>query len=325
MICVDNSEVMSQSNLNLNALQLQKEAIEMIAKALVSNHSEVAILTLAPEPRIKQNLTNNWNNVSQNLKNIEIKGKINFISGIRTAFSALKNKAKDNMKLRIILFVGSNVESDIQEFIDLAKHLREEKLKPVIQIVGFGINNEANNSQLSTFILLLRNKDSCLWTIAETQFLKILLIGSPILERLSVYQFKDYRTTGVFEEESDLEKAINLSIEQQKQDEEMGFGLQFKALELNYSKTNNNKFSEDMLLQKAIAESLKDIESNNQIEEIGFPSDPQNIIISDMTEEEQIAYALKISLSQMNNELEQKEKSSDNSRVNKTIEKTNEE
>jgi hypothetical protein len=316
---------MSQSNLNLNALQLQKEAIEMIAKALVSNHSEVAILTLAPEPRIKQNLTNNWNNVSQNLKNIEIKGKINFISGIRTAFSALKNKAKDNMKLRIILFVGSNVESDIQEFIDLAKHLREEKLKPVIQIVGFGINNEANNSQLSTFILLLRNKDSCLWTIAETQFLKILLIGSPILERLSVYQFKDYRTTGVFEEESDLEKAINLSIEQQKQDEEMGFGLQFKALELNYSKTNNNKFSEDMLLQKAIAESLKDIESNNQIEEIGFPSDPQNIIISDMTEEEQIAYALKISLSQMNNELEQKEKSSDNSRVNKTIEKTNEE
>jgi hypothetical protein len=44
-----------------------------------------------------------------------------------------------------------------------------------------------------------------------------------------------------------------------------------------------------------------------------------------MTEEEQIAYALKISLSQMNNELEQKEKSSDNKRANKTNEKTNEE
>jgi hypothetical protein len=105
----------------------------------------------------------------------------------------------------------------------------------------------------------------------------------------------------------------------------MRFALKFEALGLDYAKTNNNRVSEDMLLQKAIAESLKDIESNNQIEEIGFPSDPQNIIISDMTEEEQIAYALKISLSQMNNELEQKEKSSDNSRVNKTIEKTNEE
>ncbi len=139
MICVDNSEVMSESHLNLNALHLQKEAIEMIAKALVSNHSEVAILTLAPEPRIKQNLTTNWDNISQNLNTVEIKGKISFISGIRTAFSALKNKAKDNMKLRIILFVGSGVESNIQEFIYLAKHLREEKLKLVIQIVSFGI------------------------------------------------------------------------------------------------------------------------------------------------------------------------------------------
>jgi hypothetical protein len=127
------------------------------------------------------------------------------------------------MELRIILFVSSGVESDIQEFIDLAKHLREEKLKPVIQIVSFGINNYYH-FQLSTFILLLQNKDSCLLTIAETQFLKTLLIGSPILD-LSVGQFKDYRKTRVFGEESDLEKAINLSIEQQKQDEEIGFAL----------------------------------------------------------------------------------------------------
>jgi hypothetical protein len=169
----------------------------------------------------------------------------------------------------------------------------------LIQHNHYDINNQANHYQLSTFILLPQNKDSCLWTIAETQFLKTQLTGSPILD-LSVGQSKDYRTTAIFGEESDLEKAINLSIEQQKQEEEMRFALQFKALGLDYSKTNNNKVSEDMLSQKAITESLKDIESNNQTEEIDFPSDPQNIIISDMTEEEQIAYALKTSLYQMN-------------------------
>ncbi len=234
----------------------------MIAKALVSNRSEVAILTLATEPRIKKNLTTNWDNISQNLNAIEIKGKINFISGIRTAFSALKNKAKDNMELRIILFVSSGVESDVQEFIDLAKNLREEKLKPVIQIISFGINNEANHYQLSTFILLLQNKDSCLLTIAETQFLKTLLIGSPILD-LSVGQFKQEDRSfwrGIRFRKG--YKFINRTTKTRRRNricakKRMRFALKFEALGLDYAKTNNNRVSEDMLLQKAMRNHLK--------------------------------------------------------------------
>jgi hypothetical protein len=79
--------------LNLNALRLQKEATEMIAKALVSNRSEVAILTLAPEPRIKKNLTTNLV-ISQNLNAIEIKGKINLFLALELLFQRLKIKPK---------------------------------------------------------------------------------------------------------------------------------------------------------------------------------------------------------------------------------------
>jgi hypothetical protein len=305
VICVDNSEGMSQSNLDS-----QIKAVLMIVPTLLEPNlgNKVGIVTLSNEPKTIQTLTNDLDIIIKKLIGIstEIGGKIDFISGIRTAISELKIKVENKVKKRIIAFVGSYFKPDTIKLKELAKELNEENL--VIDIVNFGIGVETNNYALNTFKKELSNSGSHLFNVNKPELLSLRLIGSPILES-NADRNKDIPLNSYSKYDPDFRKM------DEKQNIEMKRDLLLSTLE-----DENNEDFEQKVLEMVIKESLKDIKSGKETEEIGFPSNPQNIIISDMTEEEQIAYALKISLYQMNNELEQKEKSSDNSRANKANE-----
>jgi hypothetical protein len=302
VICVDNSGGMSQSNLDS-----QIKAILMIVPTLLEPNlgNKVGIMTLSNEPKTIQTLTNDLDIIIEKLIGIstEIGGKINFIFGIRTAISELKIKAENKVKKRIIAFVGSYFKPDTIKLKELAKELNEENL--VIDIVNFGLGVETNNYALNTFKKELSNSCSHLFNVNRPELLSLRLIGSPILES-NADQNEDIPLNSYPKFDPDFGKM------NQKQNIEMKRDLLLSTLE-----NENNQDFEQKVLEMVIKESLKDIKSDKETEEIGFPSDPQNIIISDMTEEEQIAYALKISLYQINNELQQKEKSSDNNRANK--------
>jgi hypothetical protein len=305
MICVDNSGGMSQSDLDS-----QIKAVLMIVPILLEPNlgNKVGIVTLSNEPKTIQTLTNNLDIIIKKFIAIstEIGGKIDFISGIRTAISELKIKAESKVKKRIIAFVGSYFKPDTIKLKELAKELNEEDL--VIDIVNFGIGVETNNYALNTFKNELSNSGSHLFNVYRPELLSLRLIGSPILES-NADQNKDIPLNSYSKFDPDFGKM------DEKQNIEMKRDLLLSTLE-----NENNEDSEQKVLEIVIKESLKNIKSDKETEEIGFPSDPQNIVKSNMTEEEQIAYALKISLSQMNNQLEPKEKSSENSRANKTNE-----
>jgi len=304
MICFDNSEEMKKIDLSFDASQTQKEAVLMISKTILSQNmlNNVGIVALSNETQLIQTLTSSSDIICRKLDTIETNGQIDLISGIRTAFSELINRAPKRLRMRIIAFVGSFVNSNLKELKDLAKGLREAKVLLIVDIISFG-EIEANFDKLSAFINELQNESSNLFTVKNTKLLSQALIGSPILDvnNMSAAQVREWALNYKWNE-SDLDKALRLSLEQ-KQDEELRQVLQISALEMYGSKNNNSKDSNGLITEKVILESLKDI--NKETKGKDFQSLQKSFSPINMSEEEQIAYALKTSLSQINDEAKQ--------------------
>jgi hypothetical protein len=308
MICFDNSEEMKKIDLSFDASQEQKEAVLIISKVILSQNmlNNAGIVTLSNETQLIQTLTSSSDIICKKLDSIETIGKIDLISGIRTAFSELINRAPKRQRMRIIAFVGSFVNSNLKELEDLAKELREEKVLLIVDIISFG-EIEANFDKLNAFINELQNESSNLFTVKNPKLLSQALIGSPILDvnNMSATQVREWALNYKWNE-SDLDKALRLSLEQ-KQDEELRQVLQISALEMYGSKNNNSKDSNDLITEKVILESLKDI--NKETKGKDFQPLRQSFSPINMSEEEQITYALKISLPQTNVESKQQQKS----------------
>jgi hypothetical protein len=304
MICFDNSEEMKKIDLSFDASQTQKEAVLMISKTILSQNmlNNVGIVALSNETQLIQTLTSSSDIICRKLDTIETNGQIDLISGIRTAFSEIINRAPKRLRMRIIAFVGSFVNSNLKELKDLAKELREAKVLLIVDIISFG-KIEANFDKLNAFINELQNESSNLFTVKNTKLLSQALIGSPILDvnNMSAAQVREWALNYKWNE-SDLDKALRLSLEQ-KQDEELRQVLQISALEMYGSKNNNSKDSNDLITEKVILESLKDI--NKETKGKDFQSLQKSFSPINMSEEEQIAYALKTSLSQINDESKQ--------------------
>jgi hypothetical protein len=320
MICFDNSEEMKKIDLSFDASLKQKEAVLMISKTILSQNmlNNVGVVTLSNETQLIQTLTSSSDIICRKLDSIETIGQIDLISGIRTAFSELINRAPKRLRMRIIAFVGSFVNSSLKELKDLAKELREAKVLLIVDIISF-CEIEANFDKLNAFINELQNESSNLFTVKNPKLLSQTLIGSPILDvnNMSVAQVREWALNYKWNE-SDLDKALRLSLEQ-KQDEELRQVLQISALEMYGSNNNNSKDSNHFITEKVILESLKDI--NKETKGKDFQSLQQSFSPMNMSEEEQIAYALKISLSQINDESKQQQKSPEVfSQTNKTNE-----
>jgi 26S proteasome regulatory subunit N10 len=91
-----------------------------------------------------------------NLHQVQPQGMINFETGIRVAHLALKHRQGRNHKMRIVAFVGSPVSEDEKELVRLAKRLKKEKVN--VDLVSFGQEGE-NTEKLVQFINTLNGKD----------------------------------------------------------------------------------------------------------------------------------------------------------------------
>ncbi|KFU84469.1 26S proteasome non-ATPase regulatory subunit 4, partial [Chaetura pelagica] len=126
-------------------------------------------------------LTPDTGRILSKLHTVQPKGKITFCTGIRVAHLALKHRQGKNHKMRIIAFVGSPVEDNEKDLVKLAKRLKKEKVN--VDIINFG-EEEANTDKLTAFINTLNGKDgsgSHLVTVPPGPSLADALISSPIL------------------------------------------------------------------------------------------------------------------------------------------------
>ncbi|XP_028391060.1 26S proteasome non-ATPase regulatory subunit 4-like [Dendronephthya gigantea] len=288
VICVDNSEYMRNGDFLPTRIQAQQDAVNLVcrSKARQNPENNVGLMTLA-SLEVLVTLTTDVGKVLSTLHSVKPKGAINIVTGIRVAHLALKHRQSKNHRMRIIAFVGSPLANDEKELVRLAKKLKKEKVN--VDIVNFG-EEETNTASLTTFINTVNGKDgtsSHLVTVPPGPILADALISSAIIvgeEGAPPSSGGD----GLFDPSNDpeLALAIRVSLEEQRQRQEE----ENKNTDAEGTAPSEEiPDSEEALLQQALR--MSGAVSDTSVGSTPFPDD-----VSMMSEADQIAYAIKMSL-----------------------------
>ncbi|KAL3187604.1 hypothetical protein MRX96_025094 [Rhipicephalus microplus] len=305
VVCVDNSEYMRNGDFIPTRLQAQQEAVSLVCHSKTRSNPEnnVGLLTLASS-EVLATLTTDVGRLLSKLHQVQPKGDINFLTAIRIAHLVLKHRQGKNHKMRIVVFV--------------------EKVN--VDIVNFGEDN-INTEKLATFINTLNGKDGsgpfshCTQVLRDAQEESNLTISSHLVTvppghqtHLSdalisspVIQGED-GTGGIglgvggFEfgvdpnEDPELALALRVSMEEQRQRQEddarrAAANSAKEATQAPSTAEAESGSSEVRLLERALAMSMET-----------DPAPPTTTAslpdFSAMTEDEQIAYAMQMSLQQ---------------------------
>ncbi|KAK2543480.1 Psmd4 [Columba livia] len=289
MVCVDNSEYMRNGDFLPTRLQAQQDAVNIVCHSKTRSNPEnnVGLITLANNCEVLTTLTPDTGRILSKLHTVQPKGKITFCTGIRVAHLALKHRQGKNHKMRIIAFVGSPVEDNEKDLVKLAKRLKKEKVN--VDIINFG-EEEANTDKLTAFINTLNGKDgsgSHLVTVPPGPSLADALISSPILAgeggAMLGLGASDFEFGVDPSADPELALALRVSMEEQRQrqEEEARRAAAASAAEAGIVASGGDD-SDDALLKMTITQ--------QEFGRAGLPD------LSSMTEEEQIAYAMQMSL-----------------------------
>uniref|UniRef100_A0A7M4EMW5 26S proteasome non-ATPase regulatory subunit 4 n=1 Tax=Crocodylus porosus TaxID=8502 RepID=A0A7M4EMW5_CROPO len=286
---VDNSEYMRNGDFLPTRLQAQQDAVNIVCHSKTRSNPEnnVGLITLANNCEVLTTLTPDTGRILSKLHAVQPKGKITFCTGIRVAHLALKHRQGKNHKMRIIAFVGSPVEDNEKDLVKLAKRLKKEKVN--VDIINFG-EEEANTDKLTAFINTLNGKDgtgSHLVTVPPGPSLADALISSPILAgeggAMLGLGASDFEFGVDPSADPELALALRVSMEEQRQrqEEEARRAAAASAAEAGITAAGGDD-SDDALLKMTITQ--------QEFGRAGLPD------LSSMTEEEQIAYAMQMSL-----------------------------
>lgn len=287
MICVDNSDYMRNGDFLPTRLQAQQDAVNLVCHSKTRSNPEnnVGLLTLA-NVEVLATLTSDVGRILSKLHRVQPNGDINLLTGIRIAHLALKHRQGKNHKMRIVVFVGSPINTDEKELVKLAKRLKKEKVN--CDVISFGEDAE-NNPLLTSFVNTLNGKDN---TSGGSHLVSVpaggcvvlseALISSPLIggdgagpsgSGLSPFEF------GVDpNEDPELALALRVSMEEQRQRQEEETRRQQATTEGEPGKTGDG---ENSVMERAIAMSMS----------MGREA-------MDLSEEEQIALAMQMSMQQ---------------------------
>lgn len=289
MVCVDNSEYMRNGDFLPTRLQAQQDAVNIVCHSKTRSNPEnnVGLITMANNCEVLTTLTPDTGRILSKLHAVQPRGNISFCTGIRVAHLALKHRQGKNHKMRIIAFVGSPVEDNEKDLVKMAKRLKKEKVN--VDIINFG-EEEINTEKLTAFINTLNGKEgagSHLVTVPPGPSLADALLSSPILagEGGAVLGLgaSDFEFGVDPSADPELALALRVSMEEQRQrqEDEARRAAVTSAAEAGISSPVADE-SEATLLKMSVPQS-----------DSGTPALPD---FSRMTEDEQIAYALQMSM-----------------------------
>ncbi|CAO3654230.1 unnamed protein product [Mucor fragilis] len=183
MIVVDNSEWMRNGDYSPTRLVAQNEAVNLIFSSKTQSNPEntVGLMTAAGKgPEVLVTLSTDVGKILTALHAVKAGGQPNFLTSVQIASLALKHRQNRNQRQRIIVFVGSPLESDEKALVKLAKKLKKNNV--AVDIINFGEEAE-NTSRLEAFINNVNNSDnSHLVTIPPgPHLLSDMLISTPII------------------------------------------------------------------------------------------------------------------------------------------------
>jgi len=305
IICVDNSQYMRNGDFNPSRLAAQQDAVNLIAhsKTRANPESNVALMTLA-DLAVLVTLTTDTGKVFAKLAQVTPTGEMRFTSGIKIAHLALKHRQGKNHKTRIIAFVGSPIKCEEKEMVKLAKKLKKEKVN--IDIINFG-EDELNSDLLNKFVTTINGKEgtgSHLVTIPPGPHLSDALVSSAIVQGEDGGAGVGGGQGGGFEfgvdpnDDPELALALRVSMEEQRARQqaeggaEAGGEAQAQQAQPEQTGQPEAETSEEALLQRALAMSM----DTGDVAAAPSSGQAQQKDLSAMTEEEQIAYAMQMSM-----------------------------
>lgn len=310
MICVDNSDYMRNGDFLPTRLQAQQDAVNLVCHSKTRSNPEnnVGLLTLA-NVEVLATLTTDVGRILSKLHQVTPNGDINLQTGIRIAHLALKHRQGKNHKMRIVVFVGSPVAGDEKDLVKLAKRLKKEKVN--VDVVSFG-EEITNTDVLTTFVNALNGKDgtgSHLVTVPPGPHLSEALISSPIIQGEDGTGGAGLGGAG-FEfgvdpnEDPELALALRVSMEEQRQRQEEEARRAQTAAGTDgtvAAQPIKEEPNEEAMLERALAMSM---ETGEEAESRAAPV----VDFANMTEEEQIAFAMQMSMQDAQESTSEKKK-----------------
>lgn len=286
MICVDDSDYMRNGDFNPTRIAQEQDTVNIITTAKIRSNPEnnVGLLTLASS-EVLTTLTTDQGKLMSKMLAVQPSGDLKIMSGLRVAHLALKHRQGKNHRMRIIVFVGSPLsEVNEPEFIRLAKRLKKEKVN--VDIISFG-ESDKNEKVLQNFVDALNGKDgtgSNLVVVPAGQSLPDAVMHSPIL------QSEDGAAMGGGgydfgidpNDDPELALALRVSMEEQRARQEAD------ARSSNPEGPTDGSSREEQMLAQALA--MSEGGHSAAAEAVAAPD------FSSMTEEEQIAYAMQMSM-----------------------------
>jgi len=282
-------------------LQAQQDAVNVVCHSKTRSNPEnnVGLMTLS-NTQVLATLTSDPGKILTKLHQVQPGGNINFISGIRIAHLALKHRQGKNHRMRIVAFIGSPIEDEEKDLVKLAKRLKKEKVN--VDVVNFG-EEGVNTDKLTTFMNTINGKDgtsSHLVTVPPGPMLSDALVSSPIIVGedgtgavpggMGGFEF------GVDpNDDPELALALRVSMEEQRARQE-DEAKKVATQSLADAPPTSDDTNEEALLKQALEMSMGQEATSPAAEEESGQTSATIPDFSAMTEEEQIAYAMQMSM-----------------------------
>uniref|UniRef100_A0A8C7M4T6 26S proteasome non-ATPase regulatory subunit 4 n=1 Tax=Oncorhynchus kisutch TaxID=8019 RepID=A0A8C7M4T6_ONCKI len=262
---VDNSEYMRNGDFLPTRLQAQQDAVNIVCHSKTRSNPEnnVGLITMANNCEVLTTLTADAGRILSKLHAVQPRGNISFCTGIRVAH---------------VLFYQCSV---------LISRLKKEKVS--VDIINFG-EEEVNTEKLTAFINTLNGKEgagSHLVTVPPGPSLADALLSSPILAgeggAMLGLGSSDFEFGVDPSADPELALALRVSMEEQRQrqEDETRRAAVVSATEAGVPSPTADE-SDEALLKMSVPQA-----------DTATPAMPD---FSRMTEDEQIAYALQMSM-----------------------------
>jgi 26S proteasome regulatory subunit N10 len=119
--------------------------------------------------------------VLNSVHGVKIEGEINVCVGVQVAHLALKHRQNKHQRMRIVLFIGSPLNDELEALRAVGKKLR--KCNVAVDVVSFG-DVEANREKLDAFVASVnKNNNSNLVVVEPGANLSDVLCGTAIFNQ----------------------------------------------------------------------------------------------------------------------------------------------
>ncbi|CUA70374.1 26S proteasome regulatory subunit RPN10 [Saccharomyces cerevisiae S288c] [Rhizoctonia solani] len=184
ILLIDNSEYMRNGDYQPSRFGAQADAVNVVftSKTDANPESTVGLMTLAGKaPEVLVTPTTNHGKILSALHQTKISGSVDLATGLNVAQLALKHRQNKNQRQRIVVFLGSPLDTDEKSLIRLAKKLKKNNV--AVDVVSFG-EEELNDPLLRVFVDTLNSSDnSHLLSIPSgaNMLISDAILSSPIL------------------------------------------------------------------------------------------------------------------------------------------------